>query len=263
MFQSSDGVEIDYEFYPGRGSVVALLNGIFMNMRSWDFLTKDLKGRFSLLLHNFRCQWTSSNGECSFEKHVQDLKELCDALKIDKLHLVGTSYGGEVGMLFAAEHPQMVKSLVVITATASVTPYIRNHALLWRMGTETRDPAKFVLSWLNDVYSENFLDAHPDLLNTIVSRMQNFNYDGAMMLLNSFLQMEQKPLVEKLPSIKCPTLVVYAEHDRIKPPRFSHEIAALIKDANLVCVPDSGHAVVVEKPRTISNLVMAHLSLLG
>ncbi|HBT39015.1 MAG: Alpha/beta hydrolase fold domain-containing protein [Thermotoga sp. 50_1627] len=263
MFKTSDGVELDYEFYAGRGSVVALLNGIFMNMKSWEFLLKDLKDRYSVLLHNFRCQWTSSNAECSFERHVQDLKQLCDALKIDRLHLVGTSYGAEVGMLFAAEHPEMVESLVIITATARVTPYIRNHALLWKMGAETKDPTRFVLSWLTDVYSEAFLDAHPDLLNTIVSRMKNFNYDGAAMLLDSFLHMEQKPLIEKLPSISCPTLVVCAEHDRIKPPRFSREIAALIKDAKLVCVPDSGHAVVVEKVQTISHLVRAHLSLLG
>lgn len=260
MFRTSDGVEIDYEFYPSQGDVVVLLNGIFMNMRSWDFLSRDLRDRYSLLLHNFRCQWSSSNGACSFERHVQDLKELCDFLKMDRFHLVGTSYGAEIGMLFAAEYPEMVKSLVVITATARVTPHIRNCALRWRAGAETKDPTKFVISWLNDVYSEGFLDSHSELLNSIVSRMKNFNYEGAVMLLDSFLRMERSPILERLGKIECPTLVVYAEHDRIKPPRFSREIAAHIKNSVLVCVPDSGHAVVVEKPKTISYLVKAHLS---
>lgn len=261
MFKTSDGIEIDYEFYPGAGKVVVLLNGIFMNMKSWDFLVKDLKDRYSVLLHNFRCQWTSSNGECSFEKHVQDLKELCDYLNIKELCLVGTSYGAEVAMHFAAEYPDLVKTLVVITATARITNYVRNIALRWRVGAESKDPEKFVLSWLTDVYSERFIDAHPDLLATITSRMQNFNYDGAIMLLDSFLEMERKPLIEKLDAIKCPTLVVCVEHDRIKPPRFSHEIAAHTEDSKLVCVPDSGHAVVVEKPHTVSHLIRAHLAL--
>ncbi|MCS7175595.1 alpha/beta fold hydrolase [Pseudothermotoga sp.] len=262
MFQTSDGVLIDYEFHPAEGEVVTLLNGIFMNCHSWDFLLKDLKGRYSVLTHNFRCQWTSSNGDCSFEKHVQDLKELCDHLNIDKLHLVGTSYGAEVGMHFAIKYPQMVKSLVVITATARVTPYIRNLALRWKAGAETKDPIKFVLSWLNDVYSEKFIDEHPDLLSNIVTRMSGFNYEGAIMLLDSFLQMEHDPLVEKLSKIDCPTLVIVAEYDRVKPPHFSYEIASQVKGSKLVCIPDTGHAIVVEKPWIVSYLVRSHLALL-
>lgn len=263
MFRTSDGVSIDYEFYPAKGDVVLLLNGVFMSCRSWDFLLKDLKNHCSVLLHNFRCQWTSSNGDCSFEKHVQDMKELCDHLGIDKVHLIGTSYGAEVSMSFAAEYPQMVKSLVVITATARVTPSIRNLALRWRMGAETKDPTKFVLSWLNDVYSEKFIDEHPDLLTNIASRMKDFNYEGAVMLLDSFLKMEHKPLVEKLSKINCPTLVVSAEHDRVKPPSFSYEIASHIKGAKLICIPDAGHAVVVEKPQIVSYLIRSHLALLA
>lgn len=263
MFRTSDGVSIDYEFYPAKGDVVLLLNGVFMSCRSWDFLLKDLKNHCSVLLHNFRCQWTSSNGDCSFEKHVQDMKELCDHLGIDKVHLIGTSYGAEVSMRFAAEYPQMVKSLVVITATARVTPSIRNLALRWRMGAETKDPTKFVLSWLNDVYSEKFIDEHPDLLTNIASRMKDFNYEGAVMLLDSFLKMEHKPLVEKLSKINCPTIVVSAEHDRVKPPSFSYEIASHIKDAKLICIPDAGHAVVVEKPQIVSYLIRSHLALLA
>ncbi len=259
MFKTSDGISIDYQVRGESEEVVVFLNGIFMHYNSWLFATEQLKDRYKIVLHNLRSQWTSENGACSFDRHVEDLKELLDHLRIGRVHLIGTSYGAEVGMFFAVKYPQLVKSMAIITATARVTPSMKYKALKWKDGALSKDKEIFVRSWINDVYSEQFINKYSNLLETIVQRMNGFNYEGAVRLLDAFLELEQKPLLNELSKIQIPVLVVSAEEDNIKPPCFSQEIARQITNATYVCIQNCGHAAVVEKPKEILFLIKAQL----
>ncbi|MGB9820436.1 MAG: alpha/beta fold hydrolase [Pseudothermotoga sp.] len=260
MFKTSDGIMIDYEIQGESMEVVVFLNGIFMHYNNWFYITEQLRKRYRIILHNFRCQWSSQNGPCTFHRHVEDLREILDHLKIDRVHLVGTSYGAEVGMLFVAKYPQMVSSLTIITATARITPSIKYKALRWKDGAMSKDPQIFVRSWIDDVYSEQFLDRFPDFFQTITQRMQQFNYEGAVKLLDSFLELEHLSLLDELPKIDAPTLVIAAQFDRTKPANFSQEISQRIPNAKYVCIPDCGHAAVIERPKEVFFLVKAHLT---
>ncbi|AEH51328.1 alpha/beta fold hydrolase [Pseudothermotoga thermarum] len=260
MFKTSDGVLIDYQVIGDSPEAIVFLNGVFMHYNSWLFAVENLKRDFKIVLHNFRCQWTSQNAPCSFDRHVEDLKELLKYLGIDNAHLVGTSYGGEVAMHFAIKYPAFVKTLVVITAAARINEALKYRAIRWKEGAKTKDPHKFVLSWIDDVYSDFFLDSHENLLENIAERMKNFNYDGAVMLLDSFLQMQKEPLLPKLHGIKAPTTIVSAQFDRTKPPYFSQEISNAIPNSRHIMIPNCGHAAVVEKPQEVLSVIKAAIS---
>jgi pimeloyl-ACP methyl ester carboxylesterase len=45
---------------------------------------------------------------------ADDLLELCDALGLDRIHLLGHSMGGKVAMQFATQHPDRVEKLIVV-----------------------------------------------------------------------------------------------------------------------------------------------------
>ena len=107
-----DGTEIYYETR-GEGEPVALLNGVLMTVESWALQTVELARRHRVILHDFRAQLRSplGAGEVSFERHVEDFAALLDHLGLESCHVVGTSYGGEVGLLFAARYPRRIRSL--------------------------------------------------------------------------------------------------------------------------------------------------------
>ncbi len=260
MFRTSDGILIDYKVIGDSSQVVVFLNGIFMHYNSWMFAAENLKNTHKVVLHNFRCQWTSQNGPCSFEKHVEDLKELLDHLGIQKAHFVGTSYGAEVAMWFALTYPSYVRTLVIITAASRINPSLKYRALRWKEAAKTNDPRLFVLSWIDDVYSDYFIDTHEKLLENIVERMTNFNYEGSQMLLESFLKMEENPLLPRLSEIKAATTVVAAQYDRTKPPYLSQEIAAAVPNSTYLMIPNCGHAAIVEKPQEVLNIIKASIS---
>jgi pimeloyl-ACP methyl ester carboxylesterase len=58
----------------------------------------------------------------SLENHATDLIALLDALHIDKAFVAGHSFGGLLGLYFAAHHPERVLGLVMIDAAVELHP---------------------------------------------------------------------------------------------------------------------------------------------
>ncbi len=55
-----------------------------------------------------------------------------------------------------------------------------------------------------------------------------------------------------LGAIACPTLVLVGEGDEATPPELAREIAAGIRGARLVIIPESGHLSTLEQPQAVS-----------
>jgi len=66
-------------------------------------------------------------------------------------------------------------------------------------------------------------------------------------------------VVEDLPNIKCPSLIVGSDED-YSPSAVKKEYAALIPNAKFVEIEDARHAVTAEKPEEVSKVVNEFLS---
>jgi len=78
------------------------------------------KGGHRFLRVDFRDQGFSSPypQEYDLSIHVDDLKELFDHLELQKVHLVGVSYGAMVALLFALKYPEYLATLILGNAVA-------------------------------------------------------------------------------------------------------------------------------------------------
>lgn len=63
-----------------------------------------------------------------------------------------------------------------------------------------------------------------------------------------------------LAAIACPTLVIVGDGDALTPPALSREIAAGIRGARLVVIPDSGHLATIEKPEAVNRALVEWMS---
>ncbi|MCX8184537.1 MAG: alpha/beta hydrolase [Sulfolobales archaeon] len=260
-FLESKDVRIYYEVY-GDGEPVVLLNGIFMSTASWLFQRNHLvKLGYRIVLHDMRGQWNSSKPEderqYSLEAHAEDLKTLLDYLGLKKVHLVGTSYGGEVAMLFAVKYREYVNDLTIITSVSEIHEDLRLTATRWLKGALSLDVEKFVLSWVSDVYSERFICKHGvGLVSRLIDTFsRGFSLTSAAYLIKSFLKLLDTPLTPMLKKIEVPALVISAEEDRVKPPKYSKIIVREIPKSTYVEIREAGHAVILEKPDVINYLV--------
>jgi 3-oxoadipate enol-lactonase len=238
-YRELDGHRIYYEIQgDAQGEqCIAFLNGVMASTASWESLAA-LFGRFGfrILLHDFRGQLRSDKppGPYSFEMHAADLKRLLEDEGVEQAHLVGTSYGGEVGLVFACSYPERVRTLSLIDSVSELDPLLRKTVELWITLAAGSSPEELYWGVIPTLYGRRFLRRQLSLYRT-------------------FLGLE---ITERLPAIRCPTLVVCGQEDALKPPRFSRLIAEKIEGAELVLLPDCGHVAIYEKPQELASLLL-------
>jgi pimeloyl-ACP methyl ester carboxylesterase len=248
----------------GAGEPVLLLNGGLMTMGSWDPTAKPLAERFRVVRCDFRGQLASPGTSPSeIEGHVEDVAALLDALDVGAFHVIGTSFGAEVGMALAALHPARVRSLVAATATEITDEFRRGAAELHRTAAAVAgggDPGALVDAMLPVFYSPAYLEAHRDELQerrTQMAALPRWWFAAADAILAS---LERFDLTPYLPRIACPTLVLAAAGDCIMPLERARVMAETIPDARLVVVEGSGHVLVVEHPERFVKECLAFLA---
>ena len=118
-------------YYELHGSETApalvLNNGLIMNAAtSWIFQTATLSKHYKILQYDCRGQGQSDHPQESFsmEMHADDLAALMSALDIERAHIAGISYGGEVAQAFVLKYPARVYSLILIDTVSEVNANI-------------------------------------------------------------------------------------------------------------------------------------------
>ena len=106
----------------GAGDPLVLLNGIAMTAVSWEVVARPLAKHYRVIRCDFRGQLiTPVPPPDNFADHADDVTALLDYLRIEKAHIVGTSFGGVVGTLVAARHPDRVRSLLSVASSGGFT----------------------------------------------------------------------------------------------------------------------------------------------
>ena len=243
----------------GTGPPLLLLNGVMMSTESWAFQVPAFSSRYRCVLHDFRGQGRSDKppGPYEMSMHVDDMVSLLDELEIESAHLVGTSYGGEVAMMFAIAHPSRVRSLTVIASVSEVDEKMLRDVRLWR------DTARNAPETLYDVaapaiYSAPFLT--PEWMDLGRRRMSGMPPDWFRALADLCDAFTRLDITRDLHKITAPTLVIAGANDTLKPPRFSEIIAREIPNAELRIIPGAGHAVFLEKAEEMNAMVLEFLS---
>lgn len=262
QFTTADGATLFYEIL-GHGEPVVLLNGIMMTTRSWTPMLPALTANHRCILHDFRGQLLSpAPGPWNIEQHADDLAALFDHLEIESAHVAGTSYGGEVGMIFAYTYPERVRSLAVIASTSRADDRMKARAASAMNIADSERERLFDVA-ARDFYSPQFLREHPQLLEQGRARVASYGDDffrGYATLCDAFSALD---ITDNLRGIACPTLVVAAEDDQLKPVECSQAIAESIPDATLEVIQNAGHAAVVERPDEVNAILLRWLTVNG
>lgn len=254
--QTVNGINLYYELHgPEQADVIVLSNGIFMSAGSWGYQVAEFKKHFRVLVYDCRGMWQSDHPEDPYtmDMHVEDLAGLLDALGIEKAHIGGISYGGEISMLFALKYPQRTRSLIVSSSVSEIDTMLAKMGILWSSALRDRDADALFETSLPLNFSEGWLKANAGILETTRKLYHQMDLPAAERLMNAFLKIN---FTERLKEISVPALVVVGELDILKPRKYAEIIAAEIPGAELVIIPHAGHAVSMEQPAAFNSAVL-------
>src|SRR6266567_8563660 len=100
----------------GTGPVALFVHGVLLNGHLWRHQLSELSDirrciAVDLLAHGDT--EIAPGQDVSVTANAQMLREFLDALKVDQVDLVGNDSGGGIAQIFAAFHPQRVRSLTL------------------------------------------------------------------------------------------------------------------------------------------------------
>jgi pimeloyl-ACP methyl ester carboxylesterase len=188
---------------------------------------------------------------------AEDAIAVLEAHGVDRAHVVGLSLGGAVAQELALRAPGRVRSLALLGSFAVQAP--RSVALLraWRAlyPIAAQSPA-LREAWELQSYAWLFTDRFWRSESNVRAALR-FASTQPLQPASGFLGQVDAALSHdaraRLPSLRLPALVIHGAQDQLSPLAAGEELAALIPGAELVVVPDVGHAVNLEGQRAVNS----------
>jgi len=254
--------ELYYEVY-GQGKPLLILNGIMMSTLSWKPFIQAFSQQNQLILMDLLDQGKSTkltDHIYNQDIQVEAVKTLIETLNLKELALFGISYGGEVAIKFAVKYAHLVERCLFFNTTAYTSEWLKEIGLAWNLASS--NPENYYATTIPVIYSPSFYTRKIEWMKqrkqTLLQVFSNQDFISAMVrLTNSANDLDER---HNLGNITCPCLVVGCEHDSITPFENQKYLAQNIKNAQLVFIPDSGHASMYEKPIIFTSLVLGFVN---
>lgn len=252
--------ELYYEIY-GEGEPVIFLNGIMMSTLSWKPFTESLSG-YKVILLDLIDQGRSTRAKGCYDQeiHVDMLKDFMDKLSLQKVHLFGVSYGGEVALRFALKYENRLNTLLLSNTTSKTTNMLKDIEKLWDFAAATYDGHVFFKATMPFIYSHKFYEENKQWLedreNLFCKAFTKEWYEGFRRAAKSASSLN---ITDRLQDISLPTLIIGSDMDTITPLAYQNILHEKIKDSHMVVIKDAGHASMYEKPYEFVSILKGFL----
>jgi len=256
----------------GTGPAVVLLHGYGETGDMWAPLAVDLARDHTVIVPDLRGLGLSSKPPGGFDKKTQagDVSGVMAALGVQQADVVAHDIGNMVAFQFAAQYPQRVRRLVLIDAPVpGVGPWeeILKNPLLWHFRFGGPDMERLVAG-RERIYLDRFwneFSASPDRFSEAARRhyAKLYAMPGAMHSgFAQFAAFDQDAIDNRAflasDRLKMPVLAVGGQ--KSFGPMMATVMRAGADNVTEGIVPDSGHWIMEENPRSTIGLVREFLS---
>lgn len=174
--------------------------------------------------------------------------DLIETLKLDRVHLMGTSLGGWIAAELAIRNTTRLASLTLVCAVG-IVPDGAPIDDLFRISAE-ENARRFY-------FDPERARRRLELLAKADPRVVARNRSTVVRL--AYPHFANPDLAKWLHRIDVPTLLIWGANDGLVPVRFGETYRRLIPNSNLVVIPDAGHAPFEENPEAFLAAVTAFL----
>jgi len=245
----------------GQGNPLIILHGIFGSGDNWLTLGRQFAENRRVFLLDQRNHGRSPWDDAfSYQLLADDLLEFMDAQGLAQADIIGHSMGGKVSMLFALQHPERVKSLVVVDIAPRMYNLQEHKHILGTLANfelnnyQTRTEIDQTLAAdLPEYGTRQFI-----LKNIYRNQNHEFAWRLNVKALNDNLTEIGMPLNSEQ-RFATPTLFIAGGKSKYIQPEDHARIHTLFPQARIATVPQAGHWVHAEAPDALFALVNDYL----
>jgi pimeloyl-ACP methyl ester carboxylesterase len=251
-----------------------LIHGFGAKKDSWIAQVPVLSKHFKIITLDNRGAGKSErpDAEYTMEVFADDINGLMEHLGIEKANIAGWSLGGMIVQNFILKYPERVNKLILINTNYGFPdesgPEVYKNMRLNELKTKKEDPAKAWWSGARSGFYIKFrkqLEADPSKkwygLWSAEELIESSTIDpptekdinmqaGALKTHDTF---------ERLSTIKSPTLILAASHDRLMSKASMEQIRDKIPNSILVVIDKAGHRSPLEKAPEVNQQIIEFL----
>jgi pimeloyl-ACP methyl ester carboxylesterase len=279
------GVSLYFE-ESGSGAPVVFVHGIPTDYRAWKAQVEPFaKKRRVIAVSRRYAAPNRREGDVSdstVQNNAADLKGLIEKVAEGPVDLVGHSYGGFVSAFLAADHPDLVRSLVLVEPAISTLLVADQTSAVQALGLLFRSPSVALSG--RRFQTQSLVPSLKALGEGNVERAVELNVDGIqdmkgafralpeetrrMMLDNAKTVAELKTKLPRFTStevgrISRPTLVMNGEQSALYLRKIGELTAKVVPEAKRILVPGSRHFPHMENAAFFNEKVLGFLEGMG
>jgi pimeloyl-ACP methyl ester carboxylesterase len=253
-----------FYYEQGSGPTLVLVHGMFGDYTDWEPALEPLARNFRVIAVDLPGFGLSDKPDVDYsaEFFLRSLQAFLAALNVTHATLIGNSFGGELSILYALEHPDAVDALVLVSSGG-----------LRSFSKEERDQIAFRFSEANltklspqihewifaPIFARHTSHRERYLAKQNMKLEREDRAEYARSLFRSMKLAAELDLMDRLPEISCRTLLVWGDADPVFPLEIAQAALERLKSAELVIVPQASHALQLDAPAEFVDAVTRFL----
>ena len=243
----------------GSGPDLVLIHGVSDRLESWDGIVERLEDRYRLIRYDLRGHGETDKpvGPYSLDDFADDLAELTTYLRLERFHLAGYSLGGLIAQRFSLRNMFRIDHLVLLSTVAGRNEVekarVEERLRAVEQGDLDTHFEKSIARWFTD----DFIRRNPDLVKRYSAQNSGGDQAGVRA---AYRVLCTSDLIDELPKLKVPTLIVTGEHDIGSNPRMANNMHKAIAGSRMTILPHLKHSILIEAPETFAGLVADFLA---
>lgn len=228
----------------GEGEPLVLLHGLFGALSNFrdlvDYFRTSYKVVIPILpLFDLNILDTTVSG---LAKYVQ---KFIESRNYGKVHLLGNSLGGHVGLVYVLKHPENVKTIILTGSSG-----------LFENGMGETYPKRGDYDFIRKKTELTFYDpvvATKELVDEVFGIVNNRL--KALKIITLAKSAIRHNLGDELKDIKAPACLIWGKNDTITPPMVAEEFHKLLPNSELHWIDKCGHAPMMEVPGEFNQIL--------
>jgi 3-oxoadipate enol-lactonase len=258
-----NGVELAFELR-GIGAPIVMIHGAQGDQTMFAGLAATFAEKYRVVTFDQRGSGLSEKPDVPYSMAMlaDDTAALMDHVGIAQAHVIGVSMGGMIAQELVLRHPQKVRSVVLGCTTAGGSTAVRagGTALANAYSTQPMTAEERGKALAEAAFSKGYLAQHPEVITSMIESRRQRPIDSTAFA-RRMKAAADHDTYDRLPQIKCPTLVIAGADDALIDPENSFIVTNRIEGANMVIFEPAGHCFWLEQPEQTHTAIADFLAI--
>jgi pimeloyl-ACP methyl ester carboxylesterase len=241
---------------------IVFSHGLLMSSEMFRAQIDFFKSHYRCIAYDQRGQGQSevTKGGYDMDNLYLDVATLIESLQLGKVHFVGLSMGGFIGMRLAARKPHLLKSVTLMDTSADAEPNKFKYKIL-NVIFKLAGSKPIINNIMNILFGQTFL--HDDSRKEI----RDHWFRHILQLNKSITRsvegvINRNSVYDEIRNISLPTLVLVGDEDVATVPDKARRIHKKINGSVFEIIKGAGHSSSIEQPELVNHAIAAFIKAL-